>query len=94
MSNATLENAQDELETFAPRFAAWGEWLHRVGLDGLASTLLEALDPLAPLGAQVLYIAQPTLSLFGSRDAAGDLARVLETPGGMAWLRQTMELDE
>jgi hypothetical protein len=82
------------LESLSPRVVAWGAWLHRAGLDGLASALLDALDPLAPLGAQVLYIAQPTLSLFGSRQAAGDLAHILETPGGIDWLRHTMELDD
>jgi hypothetical protein len=94
MTNQPPEAPVPQLDNFAPRAEAWGAWLRRVGLEGIAGALLDALDPLAPLGAQVLYLAQPTLALFGSRQTAGELAEILEQPGGLEWLRQTMGLDE
>ncbi|MBV6449793.1 MAG: hypothetical protein MHPDNHAH_00506 [Anaerolineales bacterium] len=42
--------------------SAWSQWveaLKRLKLDGLALWLLEAGAPLAALGAQALYAAQP-----------------------------------
>ena len=56
-------------------------------LDGLARLLLEAAEPLGPLGAQVLYVAQPTLGLLVPREEVASLARLLDAPDGMAWLR-------
>lgn len=69
------------------RFLRWGRRLRAVHLDGLAVALLEAAEPLGPLGAQVLWWAQPTLSLFVPRDEIGALARALEAPQGLAWVR-------
>jgi hypothetical protein len=50
-------------------------------------TLLEAAGPLALLGAQGLWVAQPLLSLILPADEIGGLARLLEAPDGVAWLR-------
>ncbi len=49
--------------------------------------LLDAGAPLAPLGAHLLWIAQPTLGLFVPRDDVAALARVLEQPGGLEQVR-------
>lgn len=49
--------------------------------------LLEAAGPLALLGAQGLWVAQPFLSLILPADEIGALARLLESPDGVAWLR-------
>lgn len=70
-----------------PRFARWGARLRALRLDGLAVALLDAAGPLRILGAQMLYIAQPALGLFGGRDTAGELARLLEDPDSLAYLR-------
>ena len=42
--------------------------------------LLEMGQPLALLGGQLLWILQPTLSLFISANAVGRIARLLEQP--------------
>jgi hypothetical protein len=63
-------------------------------LDGLVGALLEAVEPLGPLGAQVLWVAQPTLGLWVPREEIATLAQRLEAPGGVAWLReQLIEMD-
>jgi hypothetical protein len=59
----------------------WSEWagfLKKRGMDGFAAWLLEAGAPLAPVGAQLLYMGQP---LFGKsiRDDMSALAVMLES---------------
>lgn len=67
--------------------AAWRDRLRRLGLDGIAAALLEAAEPLSPVGAQVLYVAQPALSLFVPAARVGRLARRLEDPAAVARFR-------
>ncbi len=76
------------------RLSNWRVRLRAWGLDGLVAALLEAFEPLSPLGAQVLYVAQPTLGLFVSRDSVGQWARLLEDPSNMVWLRERLTQDE
>jgi hypothetical protein len=59
-------------------------------LDGLIGALLDAAEPLGPLGAQLLWIAQPTLGLLVPRDEIASLARLIEAPGGVAWVREQL----
>ena len=65
----------------------WVEWMQAwearaqdAGLAGLVESLRDGLQPLAPLAAQVLWVAQPTAALFGEADAVGALADLLEHP--------------
>jgi hypothetical protein len=56
--------------------------------------LLDALAPLGPLGAQVLYVAQPIAGVLGGsvwREAAAGLAEALEAPGGVETLREKLD---
>ncbi|MBN2472126.1 MAG: hypothetical protein JXN59_15495 [Anaerolineae bacterium] len=69
------------------RLAAWGARLRARGLDGLAAALLDAAEPLSPLGAQVLYVAQPTLGVFFPGQAVTRWARLLEDPATVARVR-------
>ena len=85
----TVEQLPDA-ERLAARLAQWAARLEAAGLGGLAATLLDATEPLAPLGAQALWVAQPALGLLLPRDAVADLARVLDAPGGVAWLRERL----
>ena len=58
----------------------WPEWidaLRRRGLDGFAAWLLEAGGPINLLGAQLLYLGQPFVTLQAS-DGLRALARLLE----------------
>lgn len=59
-------------------------------MDGLIGAFLSAAAPLGLLGAQILWIAQPALSVFMPRDEVGDLARLLADPEGVSLLRQKL----
>ncbi len=74
-------------ERLAARLAVWRHHLRTTPLVELLALLLDVTEPLGPLGAQVLWVAQPALGLMVSREAVADLAQVLERPGGVAWLR-------
>ncbi len=81
----------EQLERLHRRIEGWAGRLRAAGLDGLVGALLGAAAPLAPLGAQVLWVAQPALSLVMPRAEIDTLARALEDPTELAWLRERME---
>lgn len=58
---------------------AAGEWLE---------TALDTFAPFVPLGAQLLWVAQPGIGWLVSGDKLAALARALETPEGVAQVRQ------
>jgi hypothetical protein len=60
------------------------------GLGGAVATLLDALEPIAPLAAQLLWVIQPVAGVFGGRSAIHDLATLLDTPAGVETLRQQL----
>lgn len=72
------------------RLTNWGARLQTWGMDGLVAALLEAAEPLSPLGAQVLYVAQPTLGVFFPTEAVDRWAQALEDPANVAWLRSRL----
>lgn len=74
-------------ERLAARLSVWRQRLRATPLADLLALVLDAAEPLGPLGAQALWVAQPALGLLMSREAVADLAQVLETPDGVAWLR-------
>lgn len=72
------------------------DWIQQVkdrGLGGALRVALDALEPLGPLGAQLLWVAQPALGMFGMGEALDRLAHTLEQPGGVAHLRQLLDDD-
>jgi len=83
---STVEQLPD-VERWAPRLARWSGRLEAARLRGLVAALLEAAEPLGPLGAQMLWVAQPALGVLLPRDEIASLARLLDEPGGVAWLR-------
>ncbi len=69
-------------------------WVAEVKARGWAraiSLLLDAVEPLGALGAQVLYVAQPAMSVFGLGETIRGLASALETPQGIESLRAALE---
>ncbi|RMF80044.1 MAG: hypothetical protein D6737_09535 [Chloroflexi bacterium] len=70
---------------------AWLAVIKARGWGDTFGTVLDALEPLGPLGAQFLWVAQPALGVFIRRDTVDELARILETPDGIAWLRAQLE---
>jgi hypothetical protein len=69
----------------------WIRQMKERGLGGALRLTLDALEPLGPLGAQMLYVAQPALGLFGAGDALHRLAQALEEPGGIDRLRRLLD---
>jgi hypothetical protein len=70
------------------------DWIQHVKARGLGealSTALDVLEPLGPLGAQALWVAQPVLGLFVAHETLDHLAEALEQPGGVERLRQMLE---
>ncbi len=71
-------------------------WLAAIQARGLAPALrttLDVIEPLGPLVAQVLWVAQPAFGLFGSRRMIHDIATALEEPGGLEQLRRMLDED-
>ena len=70
------------------------DWVQQAKARGLAvplRVLLDALEPLGPVGAQLLYIAQPAASLWGGAQMVGHIAAALEQPEGVEHLRQLLD---
>jgi hypothetical protein len=70
------------------------DWVQRACDNGWASPLrltLDVLEPFGVLGAQMLWVLQPTLGFFVPSDILRDLARTLEQPGGIAAVRQQLD---
>ena len=66
--------------------------LRRLGLGGLAATLLQG-GPLAFLGAQALYFAAPVVSVFDDGASLNELAAVLEDPASAQALAGALASD-
>ncbi|GAB4572590.1 MAG: hypothetical protein Kow0077_12440 [Anaerolineae bacterium] len=76
------------------RLRVWGAWLRELGLDGLVGALLEAAEPLSPLGAQLLFVAQPALDVFWPAESIGRWAERLEDPETIAWMRTRLMMPD
>lgn len=72
---------------------AWVTAVRVRGLTEHASVMLTIIEPLGPLSAEVLRIAQPAARLWDRRWSAvlGALAQALETPGGVDALRRQLD---
>ena len=68
--------------------------LKRLGGASFASVMLDVIKPIAPVLAQGLWVAQPLAGIWNGADSVGDLAKLLEAPGGVEELRQRLADDE
>ncbi len=73
--------------------AGWIKHAKRRGGAPLLLTLLEAMEPLAPVLAQGLFVAQPLANLWRGGDALRELADLLEEPDGLRELRRQLADD-
>jgi hypothetical protein len=85
MERQPTSNLTDD--PWSERFARWGERLRAARLDSIVGALLDVAEPLGPIGAQLLWVAQPTLGLFVPSTEIDSLARWLDEPNGVARLR-------
>jgi hypothetical protein len=85
-----LDPVQQHRQRLEHRVAGWSARLRSMGLNDVVGALLDAAEPFGPLGAQMLWVAQPALGLFMASDEVDGLARVLDDPLGMAWLRSEL----
>jgi hypothetical protein len=60
------------------RLARWQRQLDETGLGGLAQALAPALSLFGPIAAQLIWVAQPALTVFGWAEEAPALAHWLE----------------
>ena len=70
------------------------EWVRQIqarGLDHALSVALDVFEPLGPLAAQLVWVAQPVLSVYLPHEALDDLAETLERPGGIEQMRAWLE---
>ena len=86
-NHPTLSVIQSPQETAARVAAAVQRW----GLRLPALLTLDAGRPLAFLGAQSLYIAEPILKLLLPQPIINQLAQLLETPDGVEMLIEQLE---
>ncbi|HFE66639.1 MAG TPA: hypothetical protein ENJ93_05185 [Chloroflexi bacterium] len=91
-----LPSEQDEITS--RQQDAWldhlADILQQYGLGTPALIALEAARPLSFLGGQILWAAQPTLSLFLPRQTIANAARVLENPTAVQALINRLETGE
>lgn len=73
-----------------PTVSIWRQRLEQLGLGAVVDAVLIAMTPIAPIGAQLLYISQPMLTVFVERDSVTRWAKLLEEPNGLNWLRQNL----
>jgi hypothetical protein len=70
------------------------DWIQQARDNGWETPLrltLDVLEPFGVLGAQMLWVLQPTLGFFISSDLLRDLARTLEQPGGIEAVRRQLD---
>lgn len=77
-----------------PGSSDWIDNLKRLVGAPIASTLLDVIEPVAPVLAQGLWVAQPLAGLWNGGDALRELAEMLEEPGGVEQLRRRLSDDE
>ena len=69
------------------------DWIARAkgrGQAPLLLSLLDAIEPIAPVLAQGLLVAEPLALLWGGGGALRALAEQLEEPGGLEALRRQL----
>ncbi len=84
MNDSLPQREKEVVDRFAARLARWG-------LADVALLALDGLRPLSVLAAQLLWTAQPALSLLMDGRQVGTLAQVLERPEGPELLARQLE---
>ncbi len=70
------------------------EWVTQLQARGLGDALglvLDVLEPLGVLGAQLIWVAQPVLGVWFKNDTIRSVAQTLEKPGEVEHIRHFLE---
>lgn len=68
----------------------WVQNARKRGHDQWLLILLDAIEPIAPIVAQGLWVCQPLVGLWGGAQSVQHLAQLLEDPEGIPQLRQQL----
>lgn len=71
----------------------WAKKARDKGYDQWLLVLLDAIEPIAPIVAQGLWVTQPLAGLWGKSSAVQLLAETLEAPDGVTRLRKQLSDD-
>lgn len=71
----------------------WAQKARNKGYDQWLLVLLDAIEPIAPIVAQGLWVTQPIAGLWGGTTAIKLLAETLEAPNGVDQLRKQLSDD-
>lgn len=69
------------------------DWIAAAQARGYApalQTLLDVLEPVSPLAAQMIWVLQPMGRVFGMQQVLGSLAQALESPDELDELRRQL----
>jgi len=72
----------------------WIETVKQRGYGDIFHILLDTIEPIAPIVAQGLWVFQPLAGLWNGTQGVQSLAQLLETPEGIAELRQRLVEDD
>lgn len=61
------------------------------GWQNATRTMLDVIEPIAPLLSQFLWVLQPFSSVLGEQKVVAELAEALDTPAGIEALRQQLD---
>lgn len=70
------------------------DWVQKLQANGWGVPLhlmVDVLEPLGVLGAQVVWTLQPVLGVFFQRETLQQIAETLEDPAAMEALRQRLD---
>lgn len=70
------------------------EWVTQLQARGLGSVLgwaLDVFEPFGVLGAQLVWVAQPVLSVWIGRKTVKGFAQTLEKPGELEQIRHFLD---
>jgi hypothetical protein len=76
------------MDPHPPLMPTWLRWLQQTGWGTTAAAFLDAVSPLAPVGAQVLYLIQP---ITGGNFSLARTAEILEDPAALARTIEALE---
>lgn len=72
------------------RLDTWVERVRSRGWSGTVCAVLDMIEPLAPLAAQLLHVSHPVSRILAQDFPVDALADMLETQGGVDELRKRL----